>query len=64
MNIGIIGAGGVGGYLGGMLAQAGHRVTLIARGAHRQAINSYGLKVIHRKGEFIVWSMPKTIAMA
>ena len=54
MNIGIIGAGGVGGYLGGMLAQAGHSVTLIARGAHLEAINSYGLKVIHRKGEFIV----------
>ena len=54
MNIGIIGAGGVGGYLGGMLAQAGHSVTLIARGGHLEAINSYGLKVIHRKGEFIV----------
>ena len=54
MNIVIIGAGGVGGYLGGMLAQAGHSVTLIARGAHLEAINSYGLKVIHRKGEFIV----------
>tara|TARA_B100001750_G_C15503128_1_gene598557 strand:- start:164 stop:1081 length:918 start_codon:yes stop_codon:yes gene_type:complete len=54
VNIGIIGAGGVGGYLGGMLAQAGHSVTLIARGAHLEAINSYGLKVIHRKGEFIV----------
>lgn len=54
MNIGIIGAGGVGGYLGGMLAKAGHSVTLIARGAHLEAINRYGLKVIHQKGEFIV----------
>ncbi|MQF65084.1 2-dehydropantoate 2-reductase [SAR202 cluster bacterium AC-409-J13_OGT_754m] len=54
MNIAIIGAGGVGGYMGGMLAQAGHRVILIARGPHLEAINRYGLKVIHRKGEFTV----------
>ena len=54
MNIGIIGAGGVGGYLGGMLAQAGHRVILIARGAHLEAIKRDGLNVIHRKGEFTV----------
>jgi 2-dehydropantoate 2-reductase len=54
VKIGIIGAGGVGGYLGGMLAQAGHRVILIARGSHLEAIKRYGLHVIHGKGEFTV----------
>ncbi|MEM8870458.1 MAG: 2-dehydropantoate 2-reductase N-terminal domain-containing protein, partial [Pseudomonadota bacterium] len=33
MRIGIIGAGGVGGYLGVKLAQAGHPVALVARGS-------------------------------
>ena len=32
MNIAIYGAGGVGGYYGGVLARAGHQVSLIARG--------------------------------
>ncbi|MYJ69994.1 MAG: 2-dehydropantoate 2-reductase, partial [Gemmatimonadetes bacterium] len=31
MRIAIYGAGGVGGYFGGVLARAGHDVTLIAR---------------------------------
>ena len=41
----IIGAGGIGGALGGFLANAGKDVTLIARGAHQAAINQNGLKV-------------------
>ena len=32
MRIAVIGAGGVGGYFGGQLAQAGHDVTFVARG--------------------------------
>ena len=34
MKIAVMGAGGVGGYFGGMLANAGEDVTFIARGAH------------------------------
>jgi 2-dehydropantoate 2-reductase len=45
MRIGIMGTGGVGGYFGGLLAKAGHEVTLIARGEHLKAIRSHGLKV-------------------
>ena len=33
MRIAVMGAGGVGGYFGGRLVQAGHEVTFIARGA-------------------------------
>lgn len=42
MNITVIGAGGLGGYFGGLLAAAGHRVTFICRGAHLEAIRRQG----------------------
>src|SRR3546814_3669895 len=45
MKIAVVGAGAIGGYFGGLLARAGHDVTLIARGAHRDAIRSRGLTV-------------------
>ena len=41
----IIGAGGTGGALAGFLARAGQQVTLIARGAHLEAIQQAGLTV-------------------
>ena len=34
MRIAVVGAGGTGGYFGGLLARAGQDVTFIARGAH------------------------------
>jgi 2-dehydropantoate 2-reductase len=40
-----MGAGGVGGYFGGLLARAGHSVTFIARGPHLEAIQRDGLRV-------------------
>jgi len=43
MRICIVGAGAIGGYLGARLALAGEEVTLIARGAHLQAIRERGL---------------------
>lgn len=45
MKIAIMGTGGVGGYYGGLLAQSGHDVTFIARGAHLKAIQENGLQV-------------------
>ena len=54
MRIAIFGAGGIGGYLGGWLAQAGEEVVLIARGEHMQAIRDHGLKVDSIKGSFVV----------
>lgn len=53
MKIAVVGAGAIGGYLGGLLARAGHDVTLIARGAHRDAIRTNGL-AIESKGERFV----------
>jgi 2-dehydropantoate 2-reductase len=54
MRIAIMGAGGVGGCLGGLLAKAGNDVSLIARGEHLEAIRANGLKLIRPDGEFVV----------
>ncbi len=43
MRIAVMGAGGVGGYFGGRLAQAGHEVGFVARGRHLEAMKSKGL---------------------
>lgn len=45
MKIAVIGAGGVGGYFGARLAQAGHDVTFVARGVNLAAIRTNGLAV-------------------
>jgi len=45
MRVGVYGAGGLGGYFGGRLAEAGEEVALIARGEHLEAIRANGLKV-------------------
>jgi 2-dehydropantoate 2-reductase len=46
MKICIYGAGAIGGYLGVMLKQGGADVSLIARGAHLDAIRRDGLKLL------------------
>lgn len=54
MKIGIIGTGGVGGYFGGKLAQAGNEVIFIARGTHLVAMKQNGLQVKSIKGDFTI----------
>ncbi|HEX4479111.1 MAG TPA: 2-dehydropantoate 2-reductase [Polyangiaceae bacterium] len=51
MKILIVGAGGVGGYYGTVLARAGHDVTFVARGAHGKAIREHGIVVVAPEGE-------------
>ena len=41
----VVGAGAVGGVAGGLLANAGEDVTLVARGAHRDSMRTNGLRV-------------------
>ncbi|MCI0771597.1 MAG: 2-dehydropantoate 2-reductase, partial [Chloroflexi bacterium] len=54
MKIAVMGAGGVGGYFGGLLARAGEDVTYIARGEHLRAIKERGLRVVSElSGEFV-----------
>ncbi|HVO14345.1 MAG TPA: 2-dehydropantoate 2-reductase [Alphaproteobacteria bacterium] len=45
MRFCVYGAGAVGGLMGGLLAEGGHEVSLVARGAHLDALRSDGLTV-------------------
>ena len=54
MRIAVIGAGGVGGYFGGKLAQAGHDVTFVARGRHLDAVRNGGLRIESGLGNVVV----------
>lgn len=54
MRIAVFGVGGVGGYFGGRLAQAGEEVTFIARGENLGAIRTHGLRVDSIKGDFVI----------
>lgn len=49
LRVTVFGAGAVGCYYGGMLARAGHNVTLIARPSHVQAIAADGLRMETRR---------------
>jgi 2-dehydropantoate 2-reductase len=51
MRIAMMGSGGIGGYLGARLAQAGENVAFIARGAHLQAMQQHGLRLQSPLGE-------------
>ena len=55
----VFGAGAVGGYFGGRLAQAGQDVAFVARGAHLDALSSRGLRVESVAGDF---RLPKLTA--
>src|SRR3712207_4108042 len=48
MRIAVMGAGGTGGYFGGLLARAGQDVTFVARGANLEALRVRGLAVESR----------------
>lgn len=60
MRIAVFGTGGVGGFFGGRLAQAGEDVTFIARGEHLRAIKAGGLKVESPSGDFVVFPAKAT----
>jgi 2-dehydropantoate 2-reductase len=60
MRIAVFGTGGVGGFFGGRLAQAGEDVTFIARGEHLRAIKAGGLKVESPLGDFVVFPAQAT----
>lgn len=60
MRIAVFGVGGVGGYFGGRLAQAGEEVVFIARGAHLRALQDCGLRVDSVLGDFVVQPVQAT----
>ncbi len=46
-----MGAGAIGGYVGGRLAQGGEEVHLVARGAHLAALREHGLRIESPHGD-------------
>jgi len=63
MKILVVGAGAVGGYFGGRLAQAGRDVTFLVRSKRAEQIRAQGLRILSRyHGDFTV--RPKTITAA
>ena len=50
MKVCVVGAGAIGGYLGVKLGRAGEDVTLIARGAHLEAIKKKALTLVTQDG--------------
>jgi 2-dehydropantoate 2-reductase len=48
----VLGAGAIGGYVGAALSRGGADVTLIARGAHLQAMQEHGVRVLSPRGNF------------
>src|SRR5690348_14402445 len=61
MRILVLGAGAVGGYFGGRLAEAGRDVTFLVRAARAAALAEHGLNVQSPLGDFRV---PVTVATA
>ena len=57
LSILMIGAGGIGGYYGARLSEAGHKVVLTARGAHLEALQKKGL-VVHYENRLIDCRIP------
>ena len=64
MRIAVFGTGGVGGYFGGRLSQAGEDVVFIARGDHLKAMLTQGLRVDSVKGDFLVKPVQATDDLA
>ncbi len=54
MRIAVFGAGGVGGYIAANLCDRGNEITVVARGAHLEAIRALGLRVIEDEREYTV----------
>jgi len=54
MKFAILGAGGVGGYYGGLLAKNGHDVCILARTSNLAALRERGLEVRTPEGSFTV----------
>jgi len=51
MKIVMMGSGGVGGYYGARLQQAGHEVAFVARGTHAEAMRKNGLRIRSELGD-------------
>jgi 2-dehydropantoate 2-reductase len=51
VNIGVMGTGAIGGYIGARLSSVGAQVTFVARGQHLAAIRGQGLRILSPHGD-------------
>lgn len=63
MKFAIVGAGAIGGYLGGLLAASGEEVTFIARGPNLEAIRRSGMSVKLEDGRVVLGKGAATASM-
>jgi 2-dehydropantoate 2-reductase len=63
MRICVVGAGAIGGFMAVRLEQAGHTVSVVARGPHLAAIKAHGLKLLEGQHEKIATSLVATDAI-
>jgi 2-dehydropantoate 2-reductase len=52
MKIAVLGAGAIGAYVGAALSRGGADVHIVARGAHLDAMQRHGIKVLSPRGDF------------
>jgi 2-dehydropantoate 2-reductase len=64
MKISVVGAGAIGGFLAVRLAAAGHDVSVVARGAHLQAIRAHGLRFVGEDGSTLAQPVQATDRIA
>ncbi len=63
MKVCVVGAGAIGGMMAAKLAQSGHELSVIARGAHLDAIRTNGLKYIENGEELVITDIFATAEM-
>jgi 2-dehydropantoate 2-reductase len=64
MKVCVVGAGAIGGMMAAKLANSGHQLTVIARGAHLEAISNNGLKYIENGEELVITDLSATADMS
>ena len=63
MKVCVVGAGAIGGMMAAKLSRAGHEMSVIARGAHLDAIHTNGLKYIEDGEELVITDIVATSDM-
>ena len=63
MKVCVVGAGAIGGMMAAKLAKSGHELSVIARGAHLDAIRTNGLKYIENGEELVITDIFATAEM-
>ncbi|MCP4767050.1 MAG: 2-dehydropantoate 2-reductase [Gammaproteobacteria bacterium] len=63
MKFCVVGAGAIGGMMAAKLAHSGHELSVIARGAHLEAIRNNGLKYIEKGEELVITDITATADM-